>query len=171
MTLDGTSVKRSIKEHIVLTRVLNLEQKWKIKKSRVWSLLLSWTSKFNIVCYKSDQRQLLQWSSIRAESVKWLQVVSFCCVSNTGEPLGEIIFWKDSFKGHNSTVTSGTLLKITPVWVISCPVRRLIINRIYMLSVTLLIESISLRVSCRFQLSLVVKWEIHFPKCSFALRS
>lgn len=31
-------------------------------------------------------------------------------------------------------MTSGTLLKITPVWVISCPVRRLIINRIYILS-------------------------------------
>lgn len=49
------------------------------------------------------------WISIRAESVKWLQVAWFGFCSNTGEHLGEFIFLKDIYKGHNSTVTSGTL--------------------------------------------------------------
>lgn len=155
MTIVRIRMKLSIKEHIVLTHVLNLKQKKKwimiCASLQTETLTLIFDIQTNLGCSMRI--------SIRAESVKWLQVVWFCCYSNCEEQLGKFIFLKDNFKGHRITVTSGTLLKIIPVWVISCPVRQSRINRIYILSVTLLIESIGLQVSsCRFQLSLVVKW-------------
>lgn len=59
------------------------------------------------------------------------------------EQLGDLIFPKDSLKGRGNSVTSAALLKITSLWVISAPLGRLIINRIHMLPVTWVIESMS----------------------------
>lgn len=59
--IDRTSMKLSIKEHIVLTRVLNLEQKknWKMICASLQIGTLDCPTIFGIVCYKSDQRRLL----------------------------------------------------------------------------------------------------------------